>query len=120
MPVEVTLIFKYQEKHQCRDDRSAAESLRVSSQCAYGCYENALKYYLYRWTALLVEEGKKDPAELAAVIALKDSWGEKLDIVKVMNSFNALHSVVTNDPQIQAPTISVDWDLLRKGWAKNN
>ena len=111
---------KYQEKQQCRDDQSAAESLRVSSQCAYGCYENALKYYLYRWTALLVEEGKKDPAELAAVVALKDSWGEKLDIVKVMNRFNALHSIVTNDPQIQAPTISVDWDLLRKGWDKNN
>jgi hypothetical protein len=45
--------------------------------------------------------GKKDPAELAAVIALKDSWGEKLDIVKVMNSFNALHSVVTNDAPIR-------------------
>lgn len=112
--------YDYQEKQQCRDDRSAAESLRVSSQCAYSCYENALKHYLYRWTAFLVDAGKKDPSELAAVVALKDSWGEKLDIVKVMNRFNALHSIVTNDPQIQAPVISVDWELLRKGWDTNN
>lgn len=112
--------YEFLEKQLCRDNASAAESLRWASMCSYSCYENGLKYYLYYWTALLVEQGKEDPSELVSVLALKDEWGKNLDIDKVLKKFNKLYNTVRNDPQIQAPEIEVDWDLLSKGWSINN
>ena len=111
---------KYVEKQTCRDYENASESLRLASLCAFGCYENALKHYLYHWTFFLVEAGKMDASELVYINNLKNRYDEKLNINEVIAKFKMLHDQVTKDPQIRATTITVEWELLSKGWTQNN
>jgi hypothetical protein len=107
---------RYQDKMLCLDGKGAAQHLRIVSQCGFSCYENILKYYLYRWTDYLARNGKRSAADLLRIENLKNTDGRYMDIEDVLNDFNTLHTEVTQDPQINEPVIDVDWNLLTAGW----
>ena len=107
---------RYQDKMLCLDGEGAAQHLRIISQCGFSCYENILKYYLYRWTEYLAKNGKRSAADLLRIENLTNADGRYMDIKDVLDEFTTLHTEVTQDPQIKAPVIDVDWNLLTAGW----
>ena len=108
------------EKQSCRDDKNAAEALRITSQLAFCCYENSLKHHLRKWISRLVEIGEMDHSDLAAIIEFKTPIGRKMDIDDLINKYDEVFNFAVKNPSIGIPSIVWDRVLLREGWKTNN